>query len=630
MSFQFPLGLLGLIGIPVLILIYIIKSQYTEQTIASTYIWRLSEKFLKKRKPVSKLTGILKLLLQILAVIAVSLLIAHPVFTIPHSANDIFFILDCSASMNMTTDGGATRFERAQQRINKIIDQSRGGSTYSLVYAGETTDMAFEDVRDKAQAKSDVSALKAGWCNADCSSAVVFAQKYFTDNNSAIVYLVTDKPYETQNIRLIDVSGGESNYAFTEYGYEYTSAGVRGTGKVISYSSDATLTVKMTLGGAAEEGDLSYETTVETTGGDEAEFFIQADVSSFTSLRLSIVDNDALKEDNEVVLFDAAKAQARRVLLVNKSTDGTYIKNAIASAGGAAVDEVTPEKFSLDTHKGYGMYVFNCTAPKELPKNAAIWLVNAVDGSGDTATGISYRDTCVPADATGPESYYVPKYSTGTSAREKQLLKGITENDFAIRQYARYGVPTHYASLIKVGGDTVVAAGLNENNDRQTVFAFAIGDTNFGMQSNFLALVRNLMNYSFPSVLEETTYTCGDVMNVNVISGCESIVVTSPSGKSTTLDTVDHDVCGVQLSETGTYTLTVKVAGVEDTVLFAYACVPEEESGIPEAGYMALAGEKSNEYSDGFYDKLLPFFILIAAFMLADWGLYCYEQYQLR
>ena len=62
MSFYFPLGLLALLGIPVLILIYIIKSKYTEQTIASTYLLELSEKFLQRRRPVSKLTGILTMI----------------------------------------------------------------------------------------------------------------------------------------------------------------------------------------------------------------------------------------------------------------------------------------------------------------------------------------------------------------------------------------------------------------------------------------------------------------------------------------------------------------------------------------------------------------------------------------
>ena len=162
MSFYFPLGLLGLLGIPVLILIYVIKSKYTEQTIASTYLWELSEKFLKKRKPVSKLTGILTLILQMLAVIAASLLIAHPVFTMRNSANDIYFILDGSASMNMQQDG-STRFDRAKDKINGIIDDSLSGSSYTLVFVRDTVNVAFEGVTQKQQAKSDVAALGAGW-----------------------------------------------------------------------------------------------------------------------------------------------------------------------------------------------------------------------------------------------------------------------------------------------------------------------------------------------------------------------------------------------------------------------------------------------------------------------------------
>ena len=48
MSLLNPLGLLALLAIPVLVLIYVIKNKYTEQTIASTYLWQLSEKFLKR------------------------------------------------------------------------------------------------------------------------------------------------------------------------------------------------------------------------------------------------------------------------------------------------------------------------------------------------------------------------------------------------------------------------------------------------------------------------------------------------------------------------------------------------------------------------------------------------------
>ena len=98
MSFLYPLGLLGLIGIPILILVYIIKSKYTEQTVASTYLWTLSERFIKRKRRPSPLAGIISLILQILAVTIISLAIAHPIITVPNSANEYCFILDGSGS----------------------------------------------------------------------------------------------------------------------------------------------------------------------------------------------------------------------------------------------------------------------------------------------------------------------------------------------------------------------------------------------------------------------------------------------------------------------------------------------------------------------------------------------------
>lgn len=629
MSFYFPLGLLGLLGIPVLIIIYIIKSKYTEQTIASTYLWELSEKFLKKRKPISKLTGVLTLILQILAVAAVSFLIAHPVFIKPASANDLYFILDGSASMNMQ-QSGSTRFEKAQSAINKIIDESLRGSKYTLIFVRDTADVAFEDVSDKAQAKANVDALSAGWSVAECSSAMGIAQDYFDKNRSAVIYLVSDKPYEVTNMTLIDVSGGENNYAFVDYGYQRTVSGVVGTGKVISYKSDAEITVELAYSAVLGGEDIkAAETKVQAKQGEPVEFEIEAEIPQYASLQLRIADPDALGEDNVVILYDEAKTQARKVLVVSDLQDRTYIKNAISGAGKASVEVMNTKNYNADDVKGYGLYVFNGFTPATLPKNAAVWLIDAVDGSGK-GSGVSFRDYEEPRDTEGSGSYFTPSYSKGTSAQEKLLLKDILGREIAVRKYAKYGIPRSFTTLMSMDGDALISAGLNENNNRQVVFAFRIGDSNFGMSEDFLILVRNLMDYLFPAVIDNTAYRCGDIMAVNVVPGCESITVNSPSGKSTTLDTLGNDVCEVQLNETGTYTIIVKFTGNDDTTLCSFASVPEEESRSEGGGSLILSGEREYEYSDGFYDDLLAFFILLAVLLLADWGVYCYEQYQLR
>ena len=49
MSWLTPIGFLGLIGIIILIIIYILKPQYQQKFISSTYVWELSLKYKRKR-----------------------------------------------------------------------------------------------------------------------------------------------------------------------------------------------------------------------------------------------------------------------------------------------------------------------------------------------------------------------------------------------------------------------------------------------------------------------------------------------------------------------------------------------------------------------------------------------------
>jgi hypothetical protein len=144
MSFIYPLGLLVIIGVPIVILIYILKNKYNEQTVPSTYLWMLREKFFKRRNPLSGLTGIISLILQILTVIFVSLAIARPVFVVPESANEYCFILDCSGSMQMTDNGDKTRFELAKEKITSVINEAGGGSSYTLVTANAESGAVYE------------------------------------------------------------------------------------------------------------------------------------------------------------------------------------------------------------------------------------------------------------------------------------------------------------------------------------------------------------------------------------------------------------------------------------------------------------------------------------------------------
>ena len=59
MSWLTPIGFLGLIGLIVLLIIYLIKPNYQTKQISSTFVWKLSLKYRKKKLPISKLRNIL-------------------------------------------------------------------------------------------------------------------------------------------------------------------------------------------------------------------------------------------------------------------------------------------------------------------------------------------------------------------------------------------------------------------------------------------------------------------------------------------------------------------------------------------------------------------------------------------
>ena len=120
MTLLVPLGLLGLLGIVALIIIYIIRPNYQQKFISTTFVWKLSLKYRKKKIPVSKLRNFLLILCQILILTACAVILAQPnkILKAQVEETEIIAIIDSSASMRATS-GNQTRFERAVEKVQK-------------------------------------------------------------------------------------------------------------------------------------------------------------------------------------------------------------------------------------------------------------------------------------------------------------------------------------------------------------------------------------------------------------------------------------------------------------------------------------------------------------------------------
>ena len=119
MKLLIPLGLIALISIPIIIIIYLIKPRFVEKKISSTYIWKLSLKYKKKKNPLNWLTKSLLLIVQILSALLLTFLIAYPI--IQKETPFIFYIFFYIFMLSL----GATIIYGISLLIEKLTKKKR-------------------------------------------------------------------------------------------------------------------------------------------------------------------------------------------------------------------------------------------------------------------------------------------------------------------------------------------------------------------------------------------------------------------------------------------------------------------------------------------------------------------------
>ncbi len=625
MSLAYPLGFLALIAIPVLILIYIIKNRYTEQTVSSTYLWNLSERFIKRRIPINRITGIINLILQILAVIAIAIILSRPFLIMKGGAQTYCFILDGSGSMNALCTDDKSRFEKGKDEILKIIDDSVKGSQYTLIYAGTSTETIFENYADKDNAMEVVRDLTAAYSATPLTAALSAAQKYFTSNPSAKTYLITDKNFETtNNINLVNVSDGGENYAVSGVEATLSDGKLNVSGNVSSYESDAELTLELYFAGEGGEFVKDGDITVTAAKLAQTAFSFKSERSDYTALKVRVAQQDALPLDNEQTLFNAKFENISKIMLVS---DTPFFMHAALSALGIPddrLDIVESEKYAEQS--GYGLYIYENFVPEELPREGATWFINPPESV--KGTNFSTGDWYFPVDRA--------EFSQSSATTTRNLLKGIIRNeseDFKPRQYMKCGLSSggKFNTLLSCDGSPIIFAGTNIYGNRETVFAFDVKDfALFTLGANFSVMSSNILTYSFPPVVDNTSYICGDVIQINRIPNSTSISIVTPSGKNVYPD-VSSSAAEYELEEVGVYKITLAMKDNSEMSVNVYSSLPEAERvlTVTEKEFI-IQGTPAASNLDGIIDDLLILFIVLAVLAVADYGVYCYEQYQLR
>ena len=159
MPFTTPLALLGLLFVPAVIAMYLLKLRRDEAVVPSTLLWTRLVADVEANAPWQKLRRSLLLLLQLLLVIALALLAARPFLERPAGlARDIVLVMDTSASM-AATDVVPDRLTAAKQVAIEALKDLPTGGKVSVIAADRSARIVVNESTDLARVRQAIERI---------------------------------------------------------------------------------------------------------------------------------------------------------------------------------------------------------------------------------------------------------------------------------------------------------------------------------------------------------------------------------------------------------------------------------------------------------------------------------------
>jgi len=623
MSFLNPAGLWGLLGIPVLILIYIIKPKFQEKLVTSTFIWKLSRKYKKKSLP-WQINNVLLFLVQLLAIGVLSLILARPVIATEGGAAEKIVILDASASM-MAEEKKGSRFAKAKEQICELADDMESYGKMTVILAGTESKILIERSDSEQSIKAAVEEAECTYGRAALEEALLLAEQVLKQNPSASVYLFTDKEHEENgSIQVVNVAEEAWNVSV-----QHARAGRAGnqdlvfSAELASYGMDTAATVILYVDGVLADAQLvglMEDTPVVVE-------FQTYGLRQFEKARIYVEAADAIPADNEYYVLNE-KTEDYEVLLV--SEEPAFWEAALLTFKNIRLTTVASLE-ELDRGAqlrpnggiaenipgtGYDLYIYEGAVPKELPQDGAVWMI----APEQMPQGVTVK----VGESVMAEAYMEAAPDSG-SALYASLSKDVVVDEVYINEYLELSSVLGFEELYTCNGMPVILAGESENV-RTVLFAFRLNNSNLPLRIAFPALVYNLVQYSLCTVLEAREFAVGEEITLHKANGAVVTAVRADSPEAVTEHYVRMPV-SYFAKVPGMYVVTQVMEDDSTEEMEYFVHLPLEESDLSALGKPLPEFENSDEKVT--YEKEITgwFVMVLLLLIVVEWGLQYREQF---
>ena len=542
MSFLSPLAfLLAGLSVP-LLLLYFLKVRRREITVSSLLLWDPALRDREASTFFQRLQRDPLLILQLLALIALTLALARPAITVMgHGNKRVAIVMDSSASMK-ATDVAPSRFVQAQREALGLLARLGPGAEVMVIDAGVQPRVLVPFTRDHAQVASAIRGMEGRDLPNRLGEGLRTARALVGSDPRAEIHVFTDgaHPAATQSqtddvrVRFVGVGRRSNNVGITSLAVRRNYFGTYNSQafmSVANFSREAqTFSLTLTLDGEMlAEKTLTLEPEVR-----------RAVVVPFTDpgggvIRLHLNVSDDLASDDVAY---AVLPPPRQIAVLLVSPGNLFLEKALKTDPQVKLEVKKPEEYQGGM-EGFDVVVVDTTSPARIG-NGRFVLVNTVPSD-------------VPLEVLGRlESPVIMDWD-----RTHPIMRQLDFAKVAIEEAMRVRPLAAGKTLVEAVGGPLIYT-LEERDRKAVFFGFDLFKTDFPLRVAFPLMLSKSLRWLHPAGLDQSSLSLmtGQPILLPVEHGVTTATVTTPSGRRVNAQVTRGVASFAETDEVGVYTVS--------------------------------------------------------------------------
>ncbi len=483
---------------------------------------------------------------------------------------NVVIVVDATGSMSGLGEK-EQKLEEAKVKAGELINSLSSSTRMTLVSASRNIKVELSGSTDKKEFVSKLEEIKptnsAGniedsysLIKAMCDQLQSYKVVYFTDQsinmkelNGEVVEIGTQRPNVSLDYIAEARAGKELKVMIraTNHGSEKVNT------EICLYGEEKLISIK-------NEELKAFETkTVYFDNVPDGSKYIYGELS----------EDDGLLEDNRIYSV-IKQTESKKVLL--STEQNIFLEKALNTLRDIELFKSLPDE---EIKEDFDLYILDGDYKGKLPAKGNILFLNPQTNNNFFKVG---------------EEIVGGKAAITTHA----VTKYMNNSDFVISNFNLIVMPYWGSPLIKVEEKTAAFAG-DFKGQKVAVLGFDIHNSDFPLTMEFPIFINNLISYLVDrDTMTNTTYNCGDSLEITPLPETEKLYIDEPDGKRTEFDSKFPVKTFESTYSTGIYKIT-QLSGNKQHQKMVSVNFPVSESGPTDTISDINSENENNQAASG-------------------------------